>query len=132
MICAGYATRIAAAALALMCGLTGCGYHTFHHGHLTALSSKRMPERFEVIEDRVVGRGCEKMLMFLSYGEDTFSLEEAVRDAVSKAPGADSLINARASTTLLPLFVYNEMCYRVTGTAVRAQGHTLDPPGRDG
>ena len=65
--------------------------------------------------------------MFVEYG-DAFSLDEAIRNAVGKAPGANALANAKASTTLLPLFIYNEMCHRVTGTAFRAQGRAHGPP----
>jgi len=117
MSSAGHATTIVSAALVLMCEATGC-YTTIHYGNLTALSSSSIPARFEVMEERVAGKDCMKTVLFVPVGKQDISIDEAVRDSVSKAPDADALTHARAYTSLLPLFLYNEMCHRVKGTAV--------------
>ena len=112
---------LATAALLLgLCGM-GCTYQTIP-GPLV-VSTRPVPELAtpEVKGKPVVGKSCGRaVLMLIPIGIAT--AESAYKDALSQAPGTDTLVNYEERSTNLFLFpFYYEICTEIHGYAVASK-----------
>lgn len=93
--------------------------------HPVTVTTKQLPEasKPEVIKNakEVVGSSCNRVvLLIIPVGFAT--AEGAYADALSKAPGADMLINYEARTTFLAIEpFYLEACTEVHGFAISSK-----------
>jgi hypothetical protein len=112
---------LASAALVLgLCGM-GCTYTTVP-GPLV-VSTRPVPElaTAEVKGKPVTGKSCGRaVLMLIPIGIGT--VESAYKDALSQAPGTDTIVNYEERSTNLFLFpFYYEVCTEVHGYAVASK-----------
>jgi len=82
--------------------LASCGC-TYHRGDFSAISTRAIAAKMEVIEPHVEGRSCK------TNWEPRFQL--SVDDALKKAPEANALVNVA--------YRFENLCIVVSGMAVR-------------
>ena len=96
--------------------LAGCA----HAPGGIAASTKPLPNGYDVIKE-VEGEDCGYDFLFflpLTGGNET---KDAVKDALSEAPGADALINVTSDGYSINWILINLVCTQVQGTAVRSR-----------
>lgn len=118
------AARLFGALTIASSSLVACatGHSQIHFAHFSLVS--KAPERriAEVTTPvlaggPVVGSSCHYSLLFVPLNRSS-SPEEAIRDAIAKAPGATALANAALKNDAADFFLFTKDCFEATGTGV--------------
>lgn len=112
-------TRAATASCFLVVfGAFGC---TTRVGDLTIGTSKNLPQRFDVVQQDVLGKDCSYALLFIPLGKLNPSIEGAIDDALESVPEADAMTDAQFHQDMLFTLLFNQSCFRVNGDAIRTR-----------
>ena len=103
-------TALAVAIVAL--ASSGCAYRT---GDLSVVSSKNVGLQPQLIRQRVEGRDCTHMLLFIPLGSLVPNLDEAMDRALEKVPDGNVLTDMAIYNDVLFTYIYNRTCLRVKG-----------------
>jgi hypothetical protein len=101
--------------------------------HPVTVTTKQLPEasKPEVVKNakEVTGESCNRVvLLIIPVGFAT--AESAYADALSKAPGADTLLNYEARTNMLFITpFYYEVCTEVHGFAISSKNFVRNEQG---
>lgn len=69
-------------------------------------------------QEKVSGKTCRRDILFFINFENTGKLEEAIDEALSKAPGANVLTDVKITKERLFTGFYNYRCIQVEGKAL--------------
>jgi hypothetical protein len=98
---------------ALLLALADC---SFEIGEFATASTRKIPTELREI-GITEGRHCARVLMGVPLGRIVPSLELAVRDALARQPGADTLIDLEVNRQDSYLVLYQQTCLAVKGMA---------------
>jgi hypothetical protein len=96
--------------------LSGC---SFNMGTLTAASTQNISLPHTTVKNAVEGKDCAKSVLFIPLGSLEPNVQEAADNALATAPGANALTDVVLYADPLILLLYNEVCLRVRGDAVK-------------
>jgi hypothetical protein len=107
--------------LVLLVSCTACSVPV---GHVGALATRPVKVSGRPVQQRVEGRDCGRVaLLYVPVGRGAPSVEAAVRDALARAPGSDALTGVAMNGEVFSIpVIYQRICLRVRGDAVRAGG----------
>jgi hypothetical protein len=96
--------------------LAGCASNW---GSLNLATTKNVGIQPSLVQRNVEGEDCLWMFLFIPIGKLNPNIEEAINDALGKAPEANLLSNVSVSQHFLFTYIVNRSCLRVKGDAVR-------------
>jgi hypothetical protein len=88
---------------------------------LTIASHRKVDKKFPVVAEKVEGSDCATSVLFFPIGNTNPTGDAVIDDALAQADGADALVDATFSWYQLVTILYNRVCLRVEGTAVRTR-----------
>jgi hypothetical protein len=115
---------LAGALAAALASLAGC---SFPIGSFTVASPKKLPVPVREL-GIVEGRDCTEILFGIPLGAVVPALDRALADALSHAPGADSMINLSVFRDERYFVFAQQTCIRVKGMAASTRPEPQDAP----
>lgn len=102
--------------------LTGC---SVREGSLTLMTTKNIGIMPQPSVHEVHGEDCMYQVLIFPVGKLNPNIQDAMDNALAKAPEANALSDVRIHQTLLSLPLFTKICYELEGKPVTysAPGH---------
>jgi hypothetical protein len=107
--------------VSMTAALTGCAHSI---GHFTVISDKNVSGLDAITTNvgssstKVSGESCRDFVLFIPVSSAR-DLDEAVAEAIQKAPGANALSNVTVKRDGLFTLFFNKQCFSVEGTPIK-------------